>query len=188
MSLLETLDESPHSTFSAPRAPTSPPPSYIAARGPSLADDRRLLEQLQLDFYAMFSPPNYTSPIPIQVATRLEDIPGPSPAYTPIPRHNKSTVDVAHDFLLIPHEVAHYAPLYPGDRLQTAREARTEAEIRKKADETITSLEKKIKNLEYEQEKHLGVKASLRELIRAFEDRLKLSGNVTETLRRTLKL
>jgi hypothetical protein len=61
----------------------------------------------------------------------------PSTTYTPIPSHGESTVDVAYNIALIPHYVAHYAPLYPSNRVQTAVEAATEEQFRESHFRTI---------------------------------------------------
>jgi hypothetical protein len=80
-----------------------------------------------------------------------------SPTYTPIPQQGESTVAVAHNISLIPHHVAHYAPLYPGDRVQTPSEAAIEEESHYKTImtyvEVISSLVSEVDKLKQERDK-----------------------------------
>jgi hypothetical protein len=92
-------------------------------------------------------PPTY---IPETSESRTPDM--PSPTYTPIPQQGASTVAVAHNISLIPHHVAHYAPLYPGDRVQIAQEAAIEQELRKSHYKTITSQVSEVNELKMERD------------------------------------
>ncbi|KAF1936940.1 hypothetical protein EJ02DRAFT_515509 [Clathrospora elynae] len=108
-SWMDHIDTSYHSPaarlLSFPSIPPLPPPPVY--NDPAVAADLEMPPPPTPDH----PPPAYNDPA---VAASLEM---PPPVYTPIPRYNEMTVEVAWDVPMVPYHEMSFTILFPGDRV-----------------------------------------------------------------------